>query len=310
MPTASLPAETLRLFEAAERTAVEHIRAGRYEKAETIYASQLAILRDLQSRTRKRFHKGGPLYNLGIVMLLQRRFVDGTRSVASALVEDVLSEELVSAWRQAPAYHVLAEVMRLPSGVLNRIEEEASRLRLTRRIPKAPELFLDRIEFDSLLPPELVGPPVQQTEMLLRLPPPKPAGILVFVGGSFKMVAVLRLFQKIVLDCGHVPILLDYEFPQWVDTFTACTAAMDNCDLSVFEVSIPEGQMAEIVHHYEKWKQASRGIQNPQILLLMQELFGTKSPRVPPMIPPEYKTRCKRYRELPAAEELLKKFLP
>jgi len=310
VPAATIPAETLRLFEAAERTAIEHIRSARFQKAEMIYASQLAILRDLQGRMRKRFHKGGPLHNLGVVTLLQHRYVDGIRLVASALVEDVLSEDNFEAWRRAPAYQLLAGIMRLPPEALDRIEEEASRMRSARRIPKDPNQILERIEFDSLLPPELIGPPIREVESFLLLPPPRPAGILVFVGGSFKMVAVLRLFHRIVLDCGHVPILLDYEFPPWVDSFTACTAAMDNCDLSVFDVSIPEGQMAEIVHHYEKWKQVSQGTRNPGILLVMQELFGQKSPRIPPMIPPEYKRRCKRYRELLDAEKHLKAFLP
>ncbi len=304
MPISTLDQELGQLLEAAERTAAEYLQSGRYTEAARIYSGQLAILKDLQRRMRKRLHKGGPLHNLGIALLLEGQLREGSTSVLLALVEDVLSAEVPFVWREAPAYLVL-QMLGFSPDWLSNIENAAIRVREAGRVPKDPNTLLRGIGIEpSTLEVRVSEPPER-----LPLPQaPAKVGTWVFVGGSFKTVAILRDFRDTIRRRGHFPILLDYKVPQWLDTYDVAIAALDQCEYAVFEVTIPEGQIAEIVHHHESWIRS--GNPNPRILLLIQELFGSNIPRTPAMIPPSYKKLCKRYRALAAARRHIRAFLP
>jgi len=307
MPIPQLPGEIQGLFEAAERTAAEYLRTGRVIEAERIYANQLAILRDLQRRTRKRFHKGGPLHNRGIAFLLLGQNAEATFFILLALVEDILSGETAPSWREAPAYRVLTQVLAIPPNLLAEIESVAQREREAGRIPSDPEgiLFLVGIE----APPgfRFERRVTQLPEELLPLVPTK-VDKWVFIGGSFRTIAILRYFRDVVKRRGYHPILLDIPLTPAQDAYMVSTAALDACDFAIFEVSVQEGQMIEIGHHYDRWIRS--GMSDPRILILIQEIFDAQTPGTPRMIPPHYKRRCRRYRVLATATMRIRRFLP
>lgn len=307
MPIPPLPDEILALFEAAERTAFGYLQSGRYVEATRVYSNQLEVLRDLQSRFHKRLHKGGPFYNLGVALLGLNRPAEAQYNFLQALVEDVFSADRRPDWREQLAYRILTTVSPVSPELLTGIEDTATEMKLAGPVPPEPEIILKDVgiqpsaEEVRRVPPRAL-PKLPLPEM------PKRVGRTVFIGGSFKTIAILRHFKAAVKRRGYVPVLMDYRPPANRDVYDMCIAALDSCDLAIFEVTVQEGQMAEIAHHYDQWRR--RGTADPRILLLLQQVFDRSSTRVPQMVPPRYKRRCKHYRVLAVATRHINHFLP
>lgn len=304
------------LFQAADRTALAYLEKERYPEVYGIYQGQLELLIYLQRTSRKRLHKGAQFHNMGLALLLQKRF-EGAHFVAMAYFEDILTYgEGRGHSEEAPAYRLLIE-LRYPTEILTEIKKRAHSALEARRLPRDPRVILE----DLFKIPEdlkLEQPNAEEFRIFLTSffprPEPRPTDtLLVFVGGSFKTIVVLRYFRDLIdMKPGYEAVLLDVPVPQYLEPmmYTLCTGAMDDCDHAVFEVTVHEWQIAEIIHHYEKWVSGRRNSgMTPNILLLSQQTYDFKQ-HVPLMLPPEYKPLCESYMDLGAAEAIIDRYLP
>jgi len=306
------PKELSILFEAAERTAKNYIDQRRYSDAQRIYEGQLKLLSYFQTIKRKRFHKGASLHNLGLTLLLQRDKI-GIYYIVQAFTEDALTytPELGNPFQGLAAR--LLRYLNYQEVVLRAIMERTSSVRAEGKLPYDPtEIIADIVEFPSETRIDLAHDPEFEESIRTFFPRiTSKIGKLVFIGGSFKTIAILRYLEEHVATIsGYSPVLLDKEIPQYLKilTYHLCTGAMDDCDLSIFEVTIPEGQMAEIAHHYERRLYQIGFPDPPDIILLTQETFKGRA-HIPAMIPPEYQSDLHSYRDLVKVKKIVSDFL-
>jgi hypothetical protein len=306
----------LSLFHAADRTAMAYLEKERYPEIYGIYQGQLELLFYLQRVRRLRLHKGVQFHNMGLALLLQGRS-EGAHLVAMAYFEDLLTYgEGRGDPEKAPACRLLTE-LQYSAAILAEIRRRTQSALESKKLPRDPRVILE----DLVKIPEdlkLEQPNPKEFRDFLKAffprPDPKPTDtLLVFVGGSFKTIVILRHFRDFIdKKPGYEVVLLDVPVPRYLEPmmYSLCTGAMDDCDYSVFEVTIHEWQIAEITHHYERWVNDRRHLgMKPNILLLSQQTFDFKQ-HVPLMLPPEYKPLCESYKNLAVAESIIDRYLP
>lgn len=221
------------------------------------------LLLEAEAETGLPIHKGAPLYNLGMALIATKEELEGLKNIVSALVEDLISEESEKIVG-APAWQFLLS-RGVPEGQLGHIGEF-----VTQSIRgKEDALHTDAVVqslFEDLR--QYFGE--QEDEMKAGAVPPE--GILqaydisisgsfddrVFVGGSYRNIALLRKICDIIGDMHKqkfMPILVA-ELTSGKDVADEdihhlCMRILDECRHAVFEVSVPDGALMEIEHCHQ-----------------------------------------------------------
>jgi hypothetical protein len=240
--------EDLRLtFSKLEAAAYIDLLLKRPRRAEKRYRGQLRILFDRQKRDRRRYHKGGPLHNLGISLLAQGRLEEGVKQILAAFIEDLISVGLERA-RGAPAFKTLLEFGIAPES-LERLADPLKTLIRERGAPAQPDVLV-RTEKGEILALELKFRPPAQPPLRERLLAQLPSirARRVFVGGSYRNVALLRHIAQIVRELGFEPIFVA-DYPEKIsdeESHEASIELLRQCRHAIFEVSFPDGHMMEI----------------------------------------------------------------
>lgn len=115
----------------------------RFHEAENLYRDYYGLMRYYEDELPegKRFHKGTPLHNWGVSMLLQEdaaRKREGLSKIFLAYIEDLIDFDSIEQVHSAPAYRTLVTFpfyQEALASAQSRVEE----LREARRIPKNPE---------------------------------------------------------------------------------------------------------------------------------------------------------------------------
>lgn len=266
MAVIRLSTELLRRFTEMEREAYSYLVAGDFSRAEQVYKQQYDALRTEEERLSlgNKYHKGGPLHNWGISLLLQNKVLDGFQRIALAYIEDLLDSATVDDALGAPAFRTLRSYSLISDEFLNRLKELATARRLQNRVPRDPEeVMTDYREAghtdlpSSFTLERLKGAPItiDQVRPLVeeQLKKIGPKEKRVFVGGSYKNIAVLRhIAYQIVEGIDEFKAVLPIDLPnlsaQPYDHLIHDLSMeyLRSCSFAIFEVSVSDGHLMEI----------------------------------------------------------------
>jgi hypothetical protein len=252
--------EILRL----ENKGLDDLRKGSYGSAEEIFTLQLKVLKDAEEKEHRRYHKGAPFHNLGLSQIMQKKILKGLENLIAALTEDVNSfgtekyqdlpaSRLLSEMGITYRYQILIvkriELSKITSGlsIIGVLKQEESGI-------KFYDAFLPLITKipPSLKPFEMLSPSDVILEKTMKnLGGTKPEK-RVFIGGSYKNIALLRCISRIVKKCTHEPFLICDMPAKFSDSEShdGSMEILENCNIAIFEVSVSNGYLMEIERCY------------------------------------------------------------
>jgi predicted nucleotide-binding protein len=122
---------------------------GRYAEAESFFKREYDLIRFFEDRLpeNKRFHKGSPLYNWGLSILLQKkpeRAEEGFRKILLAYIEDLLDFESFEKADLAPAHTVLANNPFYEPSLLVAVSRLVREIQKRGEIPRDPAVVIDK----------------------------------------------------------------------------------------------------------------------------------------------------------------------
>lgn len=234
---------------------------GDFKTAEGVFEKQYKLIRHSEEELPKgkRHHKGSPLYNLGISILLQQnpsRIQEGYKKIILAFIEDLLDFDNIEGVHAAPAYQALLNNPSFDKSLLELIEQRVEECKLSKQIPIDPEEIFKlkpiegKTEEGTRKPIEIT---IDQVRNAIDDWLKKKGGIekRVFVGGNYKNIALLRHIEKIVQDFDFVPIM-PIEMPETSDAshekliHDMSIEMLQKCSYAIFEVTISDGHLMEI----------------------------------------------------------------
>ena len=125
--------------------AAKFFALGELNVAEIVYSVWLKQFYDAQTASGRRFHKGGPLHQIGVIYSLRDRPDTARRFFLLAFVEDMLSDS--ARMREYPSYNVLRHVIRMPEETLKSIQAAVA----TKLGQKVPVFYPEEILLDHTL---------------------------------------------------------------------------------------------------------------------------------------------------------------
>jgi hypothetical protein len=189
-----------------------------------------AILAEQERHTpKKRYHKGMPLYNLGIALWLQEKWEQAVKSFVLAYIEDELSHPPETATRSL-AYQTLNNLGLSGLDQLQMVVREWK----TQEIPRTPEQVYSKWLNGRSLMALMTFPSVQKADPE-HLPGTKETRV--FVGGNYSNIGLLREVRNKIQRRGYHPILAaDFDIPPG-RVLEYCVRLAGECKFAVFEIS-------------------------------------------------------------------------
>jgi len=277
-----------------EREAYSSLVIGDFKKAEENYQRQYDLLRAREDKlpADEKYHKGSPLYNWGIALLLHNRLLDGFNKIILAYVEDLLDFSKLEDALQAPAFKTLDSYALITKELLKKLELIAKQRRETNQVPKNPEEILAQAKNEGQadlsaiftvanikktpLTIETLKPLIQ--DQLEKLGPKEKR---VFVGGSYKNMAVLRYIGKVIEEKGFKPVI-PVDLPKVsADDYDhlihdVSIEYLKGCTYAIFDVSITNGHLMEI--------ERARDDAHLKVLLTYQRTSANRIPTITQMV--------------------------
>lgn len=194
----------------------------------------------------------------------RKESLEGFQKIALAYIEDLLNFDSVESALGAPAYKTLKSYPLISFGFLERLKELAIRRRAQNRVPRDPEEIIHEYREQGYadLPSTFTARRVKETpitieqlkplieDQLEKLGPKKKR---VFVGGSYKNIAVLRyITHQIVENIDDFKVVLPIDLPKLsAETYDHLThdvsmEYLKGCSYAIFEVSVSNGHLMEI----------------------------------------------------------------
>jgi hypothetical protein len=247
-----------------ENKGLKYLQKGRFGFAEECFIRQLMLLKDAEEKEGQRYHKGAPFHNLGLSLIMQKKILKGLEKIIAALTEDVKTFG-TEKYQDLPASRLLLEmgisyqdqILIVNRIVLNKIISGFSIIGLLRQEGSGirfHDVFLPfQTEIPSSLKPlEMLSPSKEILGKTLKnLEGTKPEK-RVFVGGSYKNIALLRCLSRIIKKYTHEPLLicdLPEEFLE-IESHDGSMQILENCNIAIFDVSISNGYLMEIERCY------------------------------------------------------------
>ena len=276
-----------------------HLYEGRYFEAQQVFEEQLRILFAAQTTDDMRYHKGGPLHNLGLALLFQRSIGEGVRHVVAALAEDVASFGRTES-QNYPAYRLLLELgisqlaLQELTGLLH---EHRSEVLDTRNPLPLVTLSENTVAFlgsrlvvpkslpASVTPQSASSPPssvIDKVKKCLTKIGGTPQS-RVFVGGAYRNIAFLRYVAEIICKGGILkPIIVADIRGGFKDeeSYYASMELLRQCKSAVFEVSMPDGHMMELERCHDL-----KNTSGMEVLMAWQVLRRRKNMNIDQSIP-------------------------
>ena len=303
--------ETLRLR--TRETEVEGLIAlysGRYRDAEILFRRQYETFLAAQSEEGRPIHKGGPLHNLGLSILVQgpERFEEGLRNILLAYIEDVLSSQYNEEDEadRAPAATFLRDIvqirLRILAGIKSFVRGIKSRGLWSAQTDPSPILAESAramgIEADNFRSQCAVRE-IRTRQMPLGFPQPWESRV--FVGGDYSTHGPIILeIREAVIRKGYTPVIpFEVAIPPELIRHHSLML-LHTCRFAIFEISSAAGQFMEI----------ERARDYDTITLLVRSAIDPSlQPRVSNMITTAG-FRIEYYRDMPELRQIVARFLP
>jgi hypothetical protein len=236
-----------------ELTGLAHFFEKKYSKAASQFEKQYRILCDAQKDEGRSIHKGAPLHNWALSLLLEGYNEKGTQEAVAAYIEDLLTTGLERS-RDSLASKLLSEL-----GVDDDQKKEID------RIVRSVEKQVGDIRDTEAIVSDVVGirnGKVQVLNSEVKMPSSivlANYGIAlsgdrdkrVFVGGSYRNIALLIEICRIIDDIDSYVGILAERYLKGVPkkiVRKVCNAMLDHCSYAFFEISFTNGHMMEIEH--------------------------------------------------------------
>ena len=246
---AALPQDLQQEFDSLARGGFTAIRERNFLHARATFKLLYEILVDRQSAGQS-YHKGLPLHNWGVAMLLYLEPLEALKLFLLAYAEDVLTAayDLEDEADDMPAGQAIRLVYQVRDDLTTAIKKFArDGKRRGGYVPGDPQLILTaalnvvgcRIEEAASTMPELAKRSANNLESLWEK--------RLFVGGSYaSQFAVLNEIKKEVMRWGYDPILAS-EFDMPPDLIHHHTLMLlHNCEFAIFDISSEAGQLLEV----------------------------------------------------------------
>jgi hypothetical protein len=242
-----------------------------WDNAFQVFADLYAALLERQP-TGERFHKGLPLHNMGLARLLSRRRADAFRYTLEAFAEDSLSaadEDLpIGEEFRRPAAGNLQSVFGVPRAQLEQIAAGLRGIGVEGAWPSPSDaLAAVGVTAKSAEPPQ---PPRSRRRVVGQFGTTWDQRV--FVGGSYRLFAVMNEIKKIVRELGFDGVMAsDFVIPPEFNHHHALLL-LHECRWAIFEVSVEAGQLMELerTRDYE--------LDPRDILVLVQAAAGHRPP--------------------------------
>lgn len=247
-----------------DKEAYSSLIVGDYQKAERIYRQQYERLRlaEEQLPAGDKYHKGSPLFNLGISLIFQKKILEGFQKIALAYIEDLLNFPRIDDAQTAPASRTLRSYQLITAESLNQITTLANQARTDGRVPKNPEEILrayreaqDRDISENITAEGILENPItiEQLEPLItkQLDDVGPKEKRVFVGGNYLNIAILRFIAAQIESIDDYKAVIPIDLPELAaddDHLIHDTSLkyLEGCSKAIFEVSVSDGHLMEI----------------------------------------------------------------
>ena len=298
MRSVQLPEGLASRIRQLEQEAYSYLVVGDFPQAERIYRQQYEILRTNEQHLspNEKYHKGAPLHNWGTSLLLQKRILAGFQKITLAYIEDLLNFDRPEDALGAPAYKTLRSYPLIATTFLDRIRELAIRRREQDRVPKDPEEIRNEYREAGYadLPSTFTEDRIKETPITIdqlkplieaQLKKQGPKEKRVFVGGSYKNIALLRYIAQIVEDIDDFKAIIPIDLPKLsadpYDHLIHDTSMeyLRGCSYAVFEVSVSDGHLMEIERASDM---KERGVL--EILLVFQRTKAEDKPMLTRMV--------------------------
>lgn len=235
------------------------IAEGNFHKAEEICQKQYELIRKFEKDlpSGKRFHKGATLYEWGITLLLQNtaeKIRLGYEKILFAYIEDLLDFDTTKQAREAPACRTLEQNPFINVAFLGLVQKTVEDRKARHQIPKNPEDILQPISSETqhaLEKPIEISIDQVKPAVHRWLEEKGPKKKRVFIGGTYKNIAILNHVATIVDDFDYYPIM-PIDLPQTTDPsyreliHDISIEMLQECSYAIFEVTISNGHLMEI----------------------------------------------------------------
>ena len=224
---------------------------GKYEGAFEAYSGLYNLLLKEQP-VGQRYHKGYPLHNMGYALFLQGDLNKALHYFTLAYVEDLLSEEKGEEDKadQTPAGRVLRQAYRSREALFTRLKSIVRAKKEQGQVVANPEHII--VEFAQSKKPESA-----LVEMAQEQPPTpakdkshpgmfqQPWDTRVFIGASYKEIAIINDIRKAVVARGYEPVVAsDFEIPRDLIHHHSLML-LHECKYAIFDFSQEAGQLME-----------------------------------------------------------------
>jgi len=228
------------------------IRAGKYEGAFEAYKELYELLLTKQP-TGGRYHKGYPLHNMGYILAAQGKQNEALHYFTLAYVEDLLSENKDEEDKadQTPAGNTLRQAYQIKEELLRRLKQIVREKKERSLVVSDPELVLK--ELAQLKDPQTFVAEMAEAQPEVRPKVKRQPGNFekgwherVFVGGSYKEIAIINKIRRHIASKGYEPVVAsDFETPQDLIHHHSLML-LHGCKYAIFDLSQEAGQLMEI----------------------------------------------------------------
>lgn len=234
------------------------IQAGKYEGAFEAYEELYKLLLTKQPLG-GRYHKGYPLHNMGYILLLQGKQNEALHYFTLAYVEDLLSENKGEEDKadQTPAGRALLQAYLIKEELLRRLKRIVQEKKERSCVVSDPEKVLK--ELAQLKDPQTFVASMAEAQPEVPKVKRQPGNFekgwheRVFVGGSYKEIAIINRIKKHIASKGYEPVVAsDFETPPDLIHHHSLML-LHACKYAIFDLSQEAGQLMEIerVRDYE-----------------------------------------------------------
>ena len=238
------------------------IKAGKYDEAFKAYENLWNLLFDKQPHD-SRYHKGYPLHNMGYILYLKRMPIEALHYFLLAYIEDLLSEEKGDENKadEMPAGRTLRQAYAVRDDFLGRLKEIVRQKKETREVIQNPGKVLEEFArtrpkaIAVTLPEEIRAVQKEIAGEIPEVPPEEkrqpgmfiePWEKRVFIGGSYKEIAVINEIRKQVTSKGYEPVIArDFIIPQDLIHHHSLML-LHECKRAIFDLSQEAGQLMEL----------------------------------------------------------------
>lgn len=293
----SLPETLENQYREIEREYYSLLQSGNPQKAFSIWSNFYTSILPAQPLN-KRFHKGGPLHNMGIAKLFTNEPGEAFRLFIFAYIEDILSETDKFGADSTPASTTLTGVFRISQTDLQIIRGKVDTI-VQRGVVSDPqaafELYIQEPRAQTLAAQaKVLQLLIRQRYSISHIPGEWDKRV--FVGGDYARFSELYKIHAFVKQQQYEPIIaVEFKIPPDL-IHQHSLLLLHNCKYAIFDMATKSGQLMEAERTFD--------YRNKTLFICVDSLYSKISQMVT-----TYGVKIEPYKNDAELEQLIQKFL-